>query len=107
MLAYWSSKTDYPFKSYGKNNIKFIWRQFYSVIFFLLKTRLNIIQNRQKFDSICKRSQKIRIFGKLFQKIKSTVFALGSENALKGYFGDFFDGQINSLWLSKKQIWSS
>ena len=53
-----------------KNKIKVILRQFYRVILFLLKTRLRIIQNRQNFDSICKKSKKIRFFGHVFLKIK-------------------------------------
>ena len=71
MLANRSLKTDYPFKLNGKNKIKVILKQFYRVILFILKTRLRIIQNRQIFDSKCKKSQKIRFFGQLFQKIKN------------------------------------
>ena len=76
----------HSFNSYGKNKIKVILRQFKLVILFLLKTRLKIIQNTQKFNSICKKSQNIRFIGQLFQKIQIKVlfFAQGSKKLPKG-----------------------
>ena len=63
-------KKEYTFKTYGKNKIKVILRQFYRVILFLLETRLKIIIIDKYLTVFVKNLKKFYILISFFKKLK-------------------------------------